>query len=206
MSDPSQPKPDGPDDIQDRSGQCADIDAVKATAIKAVAAATASEPRLKALAGRLPGGDSNNYIPVLCDFLASEYGWGLDVIAGLDDRQMIAFVEQALRRRAQNRLEQELIIRTPAKTEPSEQLPPKGARFAEEDVPPEFREGGKPKGAVLTAPCLAGSTNWCLNGPYLTRHYGPGKVLTTHVKVRRAKAYLYTELLVLRDRKTANED
>jgi hypothetical protein len=84
----------------------ADLDAAKAAARVAAAAATASEQRLRALAGRVPGGDSENYIPTLCDFLAAEYGWGVAVIAGLDDRQMVMFVEQALRRRAQNRPEE----------------------------------------------------------------------------------------------------
>jgi hypothetical protein len=88
---------------------------------------------------------------------------------------------------------------------PDEQLPPEGDKFSEKDVPPAFREGGKPAGAVLTAPYLEDSSNWLLNGPYLTKHYGQGKELTTHIKVARAKAYLYTELLVLRDQKTANE-
>jgi hypothetical protein len=78
-------------------------DAVEAAIEVVAAAATESEQRLKALAGRLPGGDSSNYIPVICDFLASEYGWGLDAIAGLDNRQVVAHVEQALRRRAGGR-------------------------------------------------------------------------------------------------------
>jgi hypothetical protein len=57
-----------------------------------------------------------------------------------------------------------------------------------------------------TAPYLKDSPNWLLKGSYLTKHYGPGKELTRHIKVGRAKAYLYVELLVLRDRKAANED
>jgi hypothetical protein len=88
----------------------------------------------------------------------------------------------------------------------TEQLPPEGTRLSKEDAPAAFREGGKVEGAVLTAPYLADSPNWLLKGPYLTKHYGPGKELTTHIKVGRAKAYLYAELLVLRDRKTANEE
>ena len=88
-------KPTIPDDSKSlQPQQMADIIA------DVEAAATASVQRLKALAGRLPGGDSENYIAVLCDFLASEYHWGLDTIAGLDSTQMILFVEQALRRRA----------------------------------------------------------------------------------------------------------
>jgi hypothetical protein len=92
------PNPDGPGVTQERSEPRADTDAVEAALGAVTAAAAASEHRLKELAGRVPGGDSNNYAAVLCDFMASQYGWGLDVIAGLDDRQMIAFVEQALRR------------------------------------------------------------------------------------------------------------
>jgi hypothetical protein len=94
-----------PDDAEDRWRQiAADVEA----------AVTASEERLKALACRLPGGDAQNYIVVLCDFLASEYKWGLDHIAGLDNRQMVAFVEQALRRRAQTRQDTGTMTLTPA--------------------------------------------------------------------------------------------
>jgi hypothetical protein len=64
------------------------------------AIAEESEEQLKALAAQLPGGSAENYITTLIDFLASEYGWGLDQIAGLDNTQMMAFVEQALARRA----------------------------------------------------------------------------------------------------------
>ncbi len=80
-----------------------------------------------------------------------------------------------------------------------------GQRFKPEDVPPQFREGGKPNGEPLTAPYLKRSINWLLNGPYLSKHYGPDKQLTTHIMVGKRKAYLYTELLVLRDHKLANE-
>jgi hypothetical protein len=106
---------------------------------------------------------------------------------------------------AEARLKDRLTNETAGWTEgkSDEQLPVEGAKFIEEEVPPSFREGGKPEGAVLTANYLADSLNWLLNGPYLTKHYG--KELTTHIKVGRTKAYLYTELLVLRDRKTANE-
>jgi hypothetical protein len=68
-------------------------------AAAAAVAAHAGEQRLKDLAGRLPGGNPGNYLAALIDFFAAEYGWGLDVFAGLDNRQMVAFVEQALRRR-----------------------------------------------------------------------------------------------------------
>ncbi len=92
------------------------------------------------------------------------------------------------------------------KGEGDDQLPGVGTRFSTENVPAAFREGGDPQGPVLTAPYLAKSPNWFLNGPYLTKHSGPGKELTTYIKVGRAKAYLYVELLVVRDRKTANDD
>jgi hypothetical protein len=85
-------------------------------------------------------------------------------------------------------------------------IPPEGARFNMEDVPAEFREGGKPGAAVLTAPYLAGSPDWLLRGPYLTKHYGQGKELTTYIKVGRPRAYLYQELLALRDHRDANVD
>jgi hypothetical protein len=65
------------------------------------AAADAAEEHLKELAARLAGGHGQNYIPILCDFLAHEYKWGLEEIARLDTRQMVMFIEQALRRRAQ---------------------------------------------------------------------------------------------------------
>jgi len=84
-------------------------------------------------------------------------------------------------------------------------LPSEGSPYTEENAPPEFREGGKPNGAVLTGPYLKNSPNWVLGGSYLTKHYGEGKELTTHIMVGRAKAYRYLELLVLRDRKTENE-
>ena len=61
-------------------------------------------------------------------------------------------------------------------------------------------------GAVLTAPYLAESTNWLLSGSYLTKHFGsePDRELKNRIKVGSAYAYCYVELLVLRDRKTAN--
>jgi hypothetical protein len=93
----------------------------------------------------------------------------------------------------------------PGNATSSGQVPSEGTKFREEDTPALFREGGKPGAAVLTATYLKVSENWFLKGSYLTKHYGPGKELTTHIKVGRAKAYLYAEMLVLRDRKTANE-
>ncbi len=44
-----------------------------------------------------------------------------------------------------------------------------------------------------------------LLGPYISRSYGPGKTLTTYIQIGRAKAYLFTELAVLRTIKTQNE-
>jgi hypothetical protein len=90
----------------------------------------------------------------------------------------------------------------PLSTEP---LPLEGSKFLEASAPADFREGGKPGAAVLTATYLGGSPDWLLKSSYLTKHYGPGKELTMHIKVGRAKAYVYKELLVLRARKTANE-
>jgi hypothetical protein len=120
-----------PPGIQDRSGQRADLDAVEAIGAVA-AAAVAGEQRLKELAGRLPGGDSSNYIAVLCDFLAAEYGWGLADIAGLDDRQMLAFAEQALHRRPQNRQEENQLEARPAGPPPAAE----SAAPPEENAPP----------------------------------------------------------------------
>ena len=42
----------------------------------------------------------------------------------------------------------------PPKGERDEQFPPEGTQFEEANVPPEFREGCKHGGAVLTAPYL----------------------------------------------------
>jgi hypothetical protein len=86
----------------------------------------------------------------------------------------------------------------------AEQLPPEGTKFSEEDAPAPFREGGRPTGRVLTATYLRDTTDWDLPGPYLSRNYGQGKTLTTHIKVGRAKAYLFKEVAALRNIKTAN--
>jgi hypothetical protein len=83
-----------------------------------------------------------------------------------------------------------------------DEQPDEGAKYSEEDVPAEYREGGKLDGAVLTAPYLKDESDWELPGPYLSKHYGPDKTLTTHIKVGRAKAYLYKELAALRRNKT----
>src|SRR5947209_7156490 len=96
--------------------------------------AEASEQRLKELASRLPGGDNSNYIATLIDFIASEYRWSLDKIAGLSNWQMVAFVGQALKRRAEVGMDVGRVTRK--LTEPTgasggggrldEQLPPEG--------------------------------------------------------------------------------
>jgi hypothetical protein len=86
-----------------------------------------------------------------------------------------------------------------------EQIPPEGTRFSEADAPAAFRDGGRTGAAVLTVRYLADTLEWELRGPYLTRNYGPGKTLTTHIKVSRAKAYLFKEVSALRTIKTANE-
>jgi hypothetical protein len=66
-----------------------------------VAAIEASDERLASVVRRLPGWTEGSSTPaVAIDFLASEYGWTLEHIAGLGNRQMIAFIEAALRRRA----------------------------------------------------------------------------------------------------------
>jgi hypothetical protein len=86
----------------------------------------------------------------------------------------------------------------------AEQLPLDGAKFSEEDAPAAFREGGRPTGRVLTATYLKDATEWNLPGPYLSRNYGQGKTLTKHIKVGRARAYLFKEVAALRTIKTAN--
>jgi hypothetical protein len=67
------------------------------------AATAASNEKLQALLARLPGGGDTNSPALLIDFFASEYYWGLDQIAGLDHRQTVAFIEQALRRKEATR-------------------------------------------------------------------------------------------------------
>jgi hypothetical protein len=83
--------------------------------------------------------------------------------------------------------------------------PAEGTRFAEEDVPAAYREGGKSDGAILTGPYLEDTSEWDLHRPYLSKNYGPGKTLTTHIKVGHAKAYLFTEVAALRVTKTAHD-
>lgn len=82
-------------------------------------------------------------------------------------------------------------------------LPAEGTAFQDEaSVPAEFREGGKIEGKILTTPYLKSETEWDLKGPYLTKNYGEGKPLTTHIKFKRMKAYLFKELSALRRIKT----
>jgi hypothetical protein len=85
---------------------------------------------------------------------------------------------------------------------PAKEPPPEGAEFTEDDAPAAFRDGGKMEGAVLTGPYLETTTDWELLRPYISRNYGPGKTLTTHIKVGRAKAYLFKEVAALRTIKT----
>jgi hypothetical protein len=99
-------------------------DDIPAELRQAIIEGEASEERLKALAARLPGGESKNYIPVLCDFLASEYHWSLAVIAGLDNRQMIMFIEQALQRREE--------VRKPDEPHPASASPKDGATHTDD--------------------------------------------------------------------------
>jgi hypothetical protein len=84
----------------------------------------------------------------------------------------------------------------------AERLPPEGTKFSEEDVPPPFREGGKPGGEVLTSDYLKDSTDWDLRISYLSKNRGPGKPLTTFIKVGRSYAYLFKEVAALRKLKT----
>jgi hypothetical protein len=87
----------------------------------------------------------------------------------------------------------------------SGQLLPEGAKVTEAEVPAAYRDGGKPGGPVLTGPYLRGEAEWDLLGPYLSKNYGKGKTLTTHIRVGRAKAYLFKEVAALRVIKTANQ-
>jgi hypothetical protein len=84
-------------------------------------------------------------------------------------------------------------------------VPAAGTRLRSEDVPAEFRDGGQAGGDILTTSYLTERINWLLDGPYLSKHHGTGKELTTYIKIGRQHAYLYSELLVLRDRKTTHD-
>jgi hypothetical protein len=95
----------------------------------------------------------------------------------------------------------------PGQPTPFGQLLPEGAKVTEIEVPAAYRDGGKPDGPVLSGPYLRGESEseWNLLGPYLSKNYGKGKTLTTHIKVGRAKAYLFKEVAALRIIKTANQ-
>jgi hypothetical protein len=84
-------------------------------------------------------------------------------------------------------------------------LPPTGAKMDPKDVPADFRELGEADGPILTAPYLKDKTKWGFSSAYLSKHRGPGKDLTTYIRVDGAYAYLYRELCTLRDKKTARE-
>lgn len=86
-------------------------------------------------------------------------------------------------------------------------LPADGTKFVEEQVPPEFREGGKANGAILTTNYLTGrDSDWGFKGPYLSKNCGPGKTLTTRIMVGKKHVYLFKEVSALRRIKTDNED
>ncbi len=80
-------------------------------------------------------------------------------------------------------------------------------KYTEENAPPEYREGGRPDGAVLTVSYLTREDNdkWAPLWPpgkkrapnLFTRAYQEGK-LTDRIKVGRAYAYQYKDLCALR--------
>ena len=85
-------------------------------------------------------------------------------------------------------------------------LPKNEAKVKPEDVPAQLREHGKPEGEILTVPYLAkNSVEWGLKKSYISQAYTKGK-LTYRLKVGPAFAYLYTELLALRQTLTDNID
>ena len=92
----------------------------------------------------------------------------------------------------------------PAKTQPAD-LPPDGTKFKPEDVPAEYRDGGKPDGEILTVKYLENTSKWDLKGPYLSRNYGPDKTLTSRIRVGKSYAYRHKEVAALRDIKTDYE-
>src|SRR5262245_65541511 len=61
------------------------------------------------------------------------------------------------------------VLVSPGPSTPADPLPD-GTQVERDAVPPEYREGGRPDGEVLTTPYLKDSTNWLLKGPHLTKH------------------------------------
>jgi hypothetical protein len=97
-------------------------------------------------------------------------------------------------------------LKRAAKQGGNNRIPAEGEQFDEKDVPAEFRDGGKPSGVPLTAPYLEeNKIDWDLKGSHLRKNYGPRKTLTTHIRIGRRKAYLFTEVAALRTRKTQNQ-
>jgi hypothetical protein len=95
-------------------------------------------------------------------------------------------------------------------------LSEEGTKFSEKDVPATFREGGKPDGKPLTVKYLEKNVIWLLKGPYIHNNFGSGKILTRYIRVglagarpgdrrRTARAYLFKELLVLREKRDRSE-
>jgi hypothetical protein len=84
-------------------------------------------------------------------------------------------------------------------------LPMNGSKVNPQDVPAEFRELGRPEGAVLTAPYLATTGGWEISSVELTKARDAGE-LTYRLKVGRAYAYLYTELFRLREKRADRKD
>lgn len=67
-----------------------------------------------------------------------------------------------------------------------------------DDVPKEFREGGKSGGEILTSTYLVKSTMWHFKNHKQFTDAFNGEKLTERIKVGRAYAYLYLELCGLR--------
>jgi len=85
-------------------------------------------------------------------------------------------------------------------SEGGEALPAEGFKYdKEEDVPAEFREGGKPDGALLTVDYLAEFTGSDISKAKKKR------TITTHVKVGRAYVYLFKEIEALRTIRVEND-
>ena len=81
--------------------------------------------------------------------------------------------------------------------------------YAEEDVPAEYREGGKRDGSLLTTRYLLNSTDW----PYLigttqavSKRLSDNRIPRVKVKGTRRFAYRYESLLALRDADARDED
>ena len=80
-----------------------------------------------------------------------------------------------------------------------------GQKMDETDVPPEYREGGKRDGPILSGTYLKNSTAWNFTPTELTRARESGK-LTRWIKVGAAFVHRFDELCAMRDKQNETID